>query len=1791
MSIKPHRQKIAIADLQQDESGVANAHKTFLFNKNFKVSDKPVDVGQHVTTGKLHLLNGYHRVLAAQKRGETHIEANVVPTKGKYNDRCPDIFDHVPAKWSEMKKAEIADEDLMKMMQVGHVGGGSSSSLVGGAALLNTHPGLRDLANRPEWKQLVDYNSKTQADGGIEEAPAEKDAEEAKKPTPIVRTDAVPANIAEAAKKVMMKGDAGLEKRSSEEHVAHHWQQSEHNVDEQENYSDLLQRHHKGEWRLKLLPVSQIDAHHGGYGKDSDLMVADYAKRKAAGSDFPPIIVKSHPEKEGHFQTIDGQHRLQAAKQMGLSHIRAYVPATDMKKAEEALQKMGAMRRIAPFNPHSVSDEARFHTEDWTGGYGNHDPNAVPQAPKEALARGLHKLHTMTAVRKNPTTGEREFLLHRGMRPTQHDEFTRTGSPGHISSWTPSHVKASQFAEDYLHDEKSDQTQVAHDYKQDYGRDLDFSKPHVHSAWVPESQIHHIPNTIGSRSPDVDNQVWGPETQIQKPHRRGEHEVMVKPHKFQVELDPHKHINMTGAPASLHERIGARKGSEFASTLNTRHNFMKSDPKDKTNPPKPEEGFKQLSEETLEGKKLKAAGAKIAAVKELQQKRPDVDWDQALMFKAEDEPKLPKRHKSGVGKAIGGSIYVHKKYADQVVPAERLKAAKDALPKDHKYTVIKYTPANDSLSFIHSPDFESADEPTVGDSVRVSKDNSIAKRPASADPEIYHHKWLMVPDEHEGFDVKASKKRSSEWMKKPDVDYSRIGRKSHWDEFMKKSEALEKEDYGYMDERRTPVKMHGWISPEGKYHHMPPLEYHDRYLEEKHGLYRDAAYNAGWLSVGHAGHQVFSGDSKITSNPRHPAMMKLKEMAQKHWHTGDIFRTGHMIDTEAFLKHGAVKPALNKSEAEPKYTRNIWHPEKLKEGHELEFEGKKYKVVSQGSAPQDSANFKGHYYTQLLEKSEDLEKMHTIRLPGFEGVSTRPDQEVSSLHTDAQRNLKQKITDHRVGKFAAEDRAQVKGVFDGEKHPRGMTVYPHYAHDKVVEFGNPVAGYDSSLPDTHSTREHEGLHYQLSQVETNHGSHVRRGLVSHLLSHLNEDNHDAIRDYTNLVQPGTQGHPVGKEERLCTVMDIANNPKRRESFDSFVKQRGYKFDHDQHKKDVKSIVAAARAATPDSIRKSEELEKMARPKVGYHGSTMAFEDFKPPTHDTDLNYGPGIYFAKDPKEASEYARPQIWKESDRKAASEVTKTKAFKDGAKRLARKHGLKSTLDTRHPNFGAFSKESRELEDKLVSKKMGYSPNVRKVKIKAKRAFDPHNWEHAQEVARSTGHEFDKEGTFKHFNGRTNPYDTNFYNMMVEHSLGWNEEKRHSDFYGPNADYAERSAKLNDAIQRAGFDHIHDKERGHYIVFKPEHIKDYFSKSEGGDDAYLMAVSVPDAARQALFEVTQDLVNLKLNRAAAMLKSMAEEELEKMSRPAIKLPNFKKLSTRPDQEVQSIETTRQKEIFGRKVAQGRGFGNLDERGSEAKRYVNKFSTTTMGLNANTPRGPKSGAVTGAMMSRFEAGGEEHANKMAEYNQKMTDWENNHLKPWNEKAREIIARHKAAPGWKERMAIHDNEWLPHKASLPKKPRKPTKSKKTSDKLTPEQRADRGRRVDSTIHHEALHHLSETIRTHYGNHAQQKFVSGMMAHYPQETQEAISGFIKGRGYKPSSRHFREEMLTHARDILTDPETRASFQRYHGDKAKAHIQQIKQSHQKSYEWAKNLKPSDIGADTTNYANPIGIRKKK
>jgi hypothetical protein len=144
------------------------------------------------------------------------------------------------------------------------------------------------------------------------------------------------------------------------------------------------------------------------------------------------------------------------------------------------------------------------------------------------------------------------------------------------------------------------------------------------------------------------------------------------------------------------------------------------------------------------------------------------------------QPQLPKRsQRFGVGKEIGGAVYVFRQYESHLPVA--VEKAKLALPNTFEYTVVKYSLSDETVSFILVEDFDLSDEPIVGDFYTIKNDGTASFRRKASDPWIYHHKWMFVADDYQGFDVEASKARSRQWLALDKIDFRRIGKKSFWE--------------------------------------------------------------------------------------------------------------------------------------------------------------------------------------------------------------------------------------------------------------------------------------------------------------------------------------------------------------------------------------------------------------------------------------------------------------------------------------------------------------------------------------------------------------------------------------------------------------------------------------------------------------------------------------------------------------------------------------------------------------------------------------------------------------------------------------------------------------------------------------------------------------------------------------------------------------------------------------------------------------------------------------------------
>lgn len=123
-----------------------------------------------------------------------------------------------------------------------------------------------------------------------------------------------------------------------------------------------------------------------------------------------------------------------------------------------------------------------------------------------------------------------------------------------------------------------------------------------------------------------------------------------------------------------------------------------------------------------------------------------------------------KRSKYGVGKLIGGQIYLHKDYALDVIPKDVWEKALKVLKNTSRffqYNCVMYDTKTGNVRFDEAPDFDTAREPIVGDTLTVKPDGTTKRGHSNY---IWHHKWIWVKNDYQGFDVNESKAWSQKWL-------------------------------------------------------------------------------------------------------------------------------------------------------------------------------------------------------------------------------------------------------------------------------------------------------------------------------------------------------------------------------------------------------------------------------------------------------------------------------------------------------------------------------------------------------------------------------------------------------------------------------------------------------------------------------------------------------------------------------------------------------------------------------------------------------------------------------------------------------------------------------------------------------------------------------------------------------------------------------------------------------------------------------------------------------------------
>ena len=98
------------------------------------------------------------------------------------------------------------------------------------------------------------------------------------------------------------------------------------------------------------------------------------------------------------------------------------------------------------------------------------------------------------------------------------------------------------------------------------------------------------------------------------------------------------------------------------------------------------------------------------------------------------------------------------------------------------YEVIKYDSQKQTISCIESPDWNTANEPIVGDSLVTNLITGEVKiiKGRTKNPQIYHNKWMFVDESYTGFDVQAARERTKLWNSIDNIDKKRIGNQDYW---------------------------------------------------------------------------------------------------------------------------------------------------------------------------------------------------------------------------------------------------------------------------------------------------------------------------------------------------------------------------------------------------------------------------------------------------------------------------------------------------------------------------------------------------------------------------------------------------------------------------------------------------------------------------------------------------------------------------------------------------------------------------------------------------------------------------------------------------------------------------------------------------------------------------------------------------------------------------------------------------------------------------------------------------
>jgi hypothetical protein len=193
-------------------------------------------------------------------------------------------------------------------------------------------------------------------------------------------------------------------------------------------------------WTLKILNVSDIAGHHEGHDASQEY-IEEYAGMRAK-SEFPPIIVE--PAGPGKYQTLDGQHRLFAAKKLGEKTIRAYVPDASV---ESVLITAAPTMKTLKKNKKPLTTEERDAVMK-AGAVWHHGPNGEETpAVQKATIKGkdwywcaTHRAYQCKPTLKGAIRAYDFIKTTAGVRSSYFDKPRQMRDKGPV--WTPTKTAA-----------------------------------------------------------------------------------------------------------------------------------------------------------------------------------------------------------------------------------------------------------------------------------------------------------------------------------------------------------------------------------------------------------------------------------------------------------------------------------------------------------------------------------------------------------------------------------------------------------------------------------------------------------------------------------------------------------------------------------------------------------------------------------------------------------------------------------------------------------------------------------------------------------------------------------------------------------------------------------------------------------------------------------------------------------------------------------------------------------------------------------------------------------------------------------------------------------------------------------------------------------------------------------------------------------------------------------------------------------------------------------------------------